>query len=189
MGTEPLVRRLVVFFLVISLPVSLLAFASGKAGALSCAVPASPEEEYTRYKEYADVVVVGTVVQDGGFPELSQVKVNVERVFKGNAGEKIGVEEGSGNFALNFEEGDRYLFYLREQDNDLTVPLCGGTQPLSGELPPEVAASLGEGIAPGTTSQPLPETGGHMLPVAVTLALVGLIAVGGSSLALWRRTG
>ena len=187
MASELLVRRLVVFFLAVSLPVSLLAFAGGKAVA-ACAA-ASPEV----YLDEADAVVVGTVEQVTVRPRSSLVELRLERVFKGEPEKTVTVETETGSQQavstdVQFEEGTRYLLYLQEQGDFFTTTICAGTESVGDELPPGVAASLGEGTVPVATSEPLPETGGSMLPVAA-LAVVGLVAVGGLSLALWRRTG
>ena len=187
METESVVRRLVVFFLAASLSVSLLAFTGEKALAACADTP--PEV----YLDEADVVAIGTVVQVTVNPASSLVELRLERVFKGEPRKTVVVETKTGSRQavstdIQFEEGTRYLLYLQEQGNVFTTSVCAGTQQLSGELPLEVAASLGEGVVPEDNSQPLPETGGSMLP-AVALSVVGLVAVGGLSLGLWRRTG
>ena len=187
MESELLIRRLVVLFLAVSLPVSLLAFAGEKAVA-ACAA-AHPEV----YLDEAEVVAVGTVEQVAVRSRSSLVELRLERVFKGKPEKSVVVETKSGSVKITsvdvqFEEGTRYLLYLQEQGNVFTTSLCAGTQSLNGGLPPEVAATLGEGTAPDATSEPLPETGGYMLP-AIALALVGLAAAGGLGLALWRRAG
>ncbi len=187
METEPLVRRLVVCLLAASLSVSLLAFTGEKALAACADTP--PEV----YLDEADVVAIGTVVQVTVNPASSLVELRLERVFKGEPGKTVVVETKTGSRQavstdIQFDEGTRYLLYLQEQGNVFITSLCAGTQQLNGGLPPEAVSSLGERVVPEGNSQPLPEAGGSTLP-AVALSAAGLVAVGGLSLALWRRTG
>ena len=147
------------------------------------------------YEQSADLVVLGTVENVTVFPESSRVDIRVEKVFKGQSGETLSVTTESGSQVMaeddiQFERGTRYLLYLNRRGGKLTTSLCANTQPITGELPADLAASLGEGAVPGAgrTDTPavprsLPDSGGLSTPVVI---LFGLSLVGGGLL-LQRR--
>lgn len=141
------------------------------------------------YRESADLIVLGTVENVEARPESSRVEVSVERVFKGESGETVYVMTDSGSLRatsvdVQFEEGARYLLYLREDGGEFTTSTCDGTREVNGDLA-QIPAGLGEGSLTGDntgTAETLPQTGGVSLTglplVVVSIAVIGLILRG-----------
>lgn len=136
----------------------------------------------------AKLILTGTVEKVVVRPDASEVRVRVDRVYKGEIGGTVEVLTRSGSRSGNsedvsFVEGDRYLLYLQRPGEVWTTDVCLGTREIGDTLPPELVPVLGEGVPPGAPAT-IPETGGVELPL---VALVGS-ALLGAGMVLWRRT-
>lgn len=121
-------------------------------------------------RDNADLIVTGTVTDVAVSARSSTAEIGVDQAYKGAAsGEMLSIMTASGSqqrssVDVPFQEGSRYLLYLREEGGEYTTDICSGTQPVGDFVPPEIVASLVE-ETPSNASPALPETGGAIVPV------------------------
>ena len=136
-----------------------VSLALGVVGEASCAPPAPVAERIAR----ADAIVFGRVMSFEGGPIANRraLIVQVERVYKGSAVDRIFVSAGPGgegggapgqvvatSVDYQAEQGSEHTFYLRQHaPAGYSTDACSGSHP--GDLDAEERAALGPGGAPG----------------------------------------
>lgn len=131
----------------------------GLAADASCAPPEPLPQRIAR----ADAIVFGRVMSFEGGPLANRraLIVAVQRVYKGNAVDRIFVSAGPGGEAggapgqvvatsvdYQAEQGSEHTFYLRQHaPAGYSTDACSGSHP--GDLDAEERAVLGAGNAPG----------------------------------------
>lgn len=134
------------------LSLGLVAATAGEAQACSCMVPPPAQEAL----EDADAVFVGKVLGGEARDRTLEVRLAVERRWKGAESEEITVRTATSGAAcgFSFAEGERYLVYGYEHEGVLRVSLCSRTQPLDRAGEDIEALDRVVGQAPSETPQP-----------------------------------
>lgn len=143
---------------------SIVVVGAGPSFACSCATA-----DTAQHVDWADVVVAGTVVDvvpPRQKPIMSSMDpvtyvVDVDRVFRGEAGSRVEVLSPSSGASCgleNVEVGRRYVVFAAHQSVEgkdaehLWASLCGGTDRARPDLVTAVELVTGEGVPPAPDS-------------------------------------